>query len=297
MIRDLDGELWPFFKGRTSPEGWKLRGGPSSVRNPVAVFRFDGVQPPRGADGESLPFIMRLLVERGGSERGDRDELTMVQAIARNRKTGQESAPVLFNIESGRSGFFSLPDSVIGDGDFDVLVRCVTRGNYLSIRSQSLQAVTARHQFIANLAKSVFILWLMALLVGIVGVFTSTFLSWPIAFVLTVVILLGHWGVQEVSESGSGSALARSVVTDFFPGADPGLANTVTSSVEGLSNMLDAFSHFLPDIGQFSAIEDIQRGVNIAPRTLLDSLEVIGLFGLPMIVLGYVFLKRKEVAP
>ena len=41
----------------------------------------------------------------------------------------------------------------------------------------------------------------MALLVVIVSVFCSTFLSWPIAIVLTILILLGHWGVQQLGDA------------------------------------------------------------------------------------------------
>ena len=53
----------------------------------------------------------------------------------------------------------------------------------------------------------------------------------------------------------------------------------------------------LPDISQFSAIEDIERGVTISPQRLLDPLKVLLAFGLPLTVLAYVILRRKEVAP
>ena len=34
-----------------------------------------------------------------------------------------------------------------------------------------------------------------------VAIFASTFLSWPIAVVLTLVILLGHWGVAQLGDA------------------------------------------------------------------------------------------------
>ena len=56
-------------------------------------------------------------------------------------------------------------------------------------------------------------------------------------------------------------------------------------------------SSVLPDVSQFSALEDIQEGVAVPPSTLNASLQVALGFGIPLLVLAYVFLKYKEVAP
>jgi hypothetical protein len=53
----------------------------------------------------------------------------------------------------------------------------------------------------------------------------------------------------------------------------------------------------LPDTSKFDAIEDIEQGVNIPGDKLLQSLTVLAGFGVPAIVIAYILLRNKEVAP
>ncbi len=134
----------------------------------------------------------------------------------------------------------------------------------------------------------------MSVLVIIISVFCSTFVSWPIAVVLTLVILLSHWGVQQV---GASSGIGRQVATDLFKGATPVQAHAISESVEVLNNMLNHISKFLPDISQFASSEHIEAGMSVPRSVLLGSLRVCLMFGVPLLLLSYLFLKYKEVAP
>src|SRR5947209_13879049 len=98
------------------------------------------------------------------------------------------------------------------DGDFDVLVRGLNENQWLGLTRSSVQYVAADRSFVINLFKSLLILWLMSILVVIVSIFCSTFLSWPIAVVLALTILLGHWGVQQLGDAlnpGVGRSVSR----------------------------------------------------------------------------------------
>jgi len=53
----------------------------------------------------------------------------------------------------------------------------------------------------------------------------------------------------------------------------------------------------LPDISQFSALEDLEKGIALPKDRLTDAGKVLLIFGLPMTVLAYVLLRQKEVAP
>jgi hypothetical protein len=138
---------------------------------------------------------------------------------------------------------------------------------------------------------------MLSILVVIIAIFCSTFLSWPIAIMLTLMLLLGHWTVLQL-----GGALApgigNRVATDIFgAGSTASQSRVVSSTVEAMSRMLNTLGEVLPDIGQFSAIEDIERGISISPTTLFNPITVLLTFGLPMVVLSYVILRNKEVAP
>jgi hypothetical protein len=87
------------------------------------------------------------------------------------------------------------------------------------------------------------------------------------------------------------------VATDIFgPGSAP-QSKVVSGAVEALTRLLNMIAKVLPDIGQFSAIENIERGVTIPLSHLLNPLLVLAAFGLPLLVISYVIFCWKEVAP
>ena len=175
------------------------------------------------------------------------------------------------------------------------LPEIVLPGHWIGLQANSVFVVTGHLPFIVNLSKSLLILWLMTLLVIIIAILCSTFLSWPIAVVLTIVILLGRWGVMQLGDS-LGSGIGNQIATDFGF-SDPSQAKVVSSGVEALTKALTTVSRVLPDISKFSATEDVERGVVVPTARLTESSAVAFGFGLPMIVLAYIFLKNKEVAP
>jgi hypothetical protein len=128
-----------------------------------------------------------------------------------------------------------------------------------------------------------------------VSISCSTFVSWPISVVLSVVLLMTHWGAQQIGDSSS-TGLGASMARDLGF-RDAASSKVVSGVVDNLNTFLNVISKVLPDISQFSATEDIERSVTIAPHVLLESLKVIAAFGLPLTVLAYARFKRMEVAP
>lgn len=289
-----DGKpAWPDFRGREIAGGQQVRAGNDMATSPVGVFEFRNA-PEAGGDGKT-ELEMRLGIEGSGDDASDKESVTTVAVEVLNRKTQKTSPQVQFPIESNRTSFFSVPAEYTAGGDYDVRFRCVGPGHYLVLRGGALQAVTASEPFALNLGKSLLVMWLMSLLVVVVAIFCSTFVSWPIAVVLTAVILMLHWGSTQLADTntpGIGASVARDMGL-----RDPSTMKVVSEGVERLSKLLHLVSQVTPDIGQFAATEDIERGVMVAPRVLGESLKVLIAFGVPLTVLAYVFLKRKEVAP
>ena len=288
---DRSKPLEPIFRARRGTFGQQVKGGPDSS---VAVFSFRNVK--LESSGDTAPFELRTGVERSGDETVvNADEPTDAEVQVINRKTGKASPVITVQPENGRTIFVRMPAEAMRDGDFDVIVRTLTKGDYLGVGPQSLSLITGTQPFAWNLTKSLLILWLMAVLVTAVSIFCSTFLSWPIAVVLTMVILLGHWGVEQLGDALS-PGIGAQVVTDFGL-RDPARSEAVRRTVENLSSFLNFVSSIFPDIGKFPAVEDIARGVAIAPLTLAGAATVTFGFGIPLVLLSYVFLKNKEVAP
>jgi ABC-type transport system involved in multi-copper enzyme maturation permease subunit len=282
------------FRGRlSSTRAQQLRGDANAAEAPVGVYTFDA--PDLTASTGTVPFEFRAKIERSDeAEATEAENATRVEFTIKNRKTGATAGPIAITPDADRPTFFRAPAAAVEGGQFDVVVQCRTDGHVVGLRSNSLSVVARTQSFAMNLAKSLFILWLLSVLVVIISVFCSTFVSWPIAVVLTLVLLLGRWCVVQLGEPTSPQQMA----TDFF-GANAGGVQTrvFTDTLGALNKLLNFVAKVLPDLDQFRVTEDIERGVTIPLKSLTDPLGVLLAFGLPTLILAYVFLRRKEVAP
>lgn len=283
------------YGGHVGSYGYQqLRGGPADES--VAVYDFRDQTLTRGL--AVYPFELRVGIESSHDEDILDDSLIKVSIDFKNLKTNQVFRNITVYPDNNRPLYFDVPAAAIEGGDFQAILRMRTSG-WLGLKignNASLKLVGVDQTFAFNLAKSLAVLWLMSLLITIISVFCSTFLSWPIAVMLTLVILFGRWGAQQLDIDPNGG-LGRMIVTDMFRESNAATANAVSQTVDQLVKALTTISAILPDISQFSALEYLERGVALPASVLLSSLHVVLLFGLPLVVVAYIFLKYKEVAP
>jgi len=111
--------------------------------------------------------------------------------------------------------------------------------------------------------------------------------------VLTLVILFGRWGVEQIGDVGGGNIGAQMTGQT----QDAIAARFERESINALTKALTIISAFLPEISRFEATADIERGISVpAARFGNAGLVLLG-YGVPMVCLAYLILKRKEVAP
>ena len=262
-------------------------------RGGVAVYHFEnaGIA---SAEGEDLTFEVKTGIERGGEGLDDLATLPEVELLVYNPKTNSLSEPRSFRPETNRITYVTMPRSAFPeDGKFDVLLRVLTPDQWLGVQPSSVVLATGSASFALNLLKSLLILWLMSVLVVSIALFCSTFVSWPIAVVLTLVILLGRWGVDQIGDAsavGIGAQMSGQV-------ENTAQAKVVRTTVETLSRVLGVVSAFLPDISNFQATADIERGISVPLKRFQGAGWVLLTYGVPMVLLAYLILKRKEVAP
>lgn len=298
----------PEFYSRVGRIGMQIRGQPveshggQTREGSVAVFEFrdadvGGAQLHEGKVGLQL----KIAVERGGDLDYIQSTTSRVAVQVRNHQTGEVSPPVELEPETSRVNYVYVDEKYVQGGDFDVLVRGRTPGQWLGMlgpeaRLPSVAVITANKSFAGNLFKSLFILWLLSVLVVVVAVFCSTFLSWPIAVVLTVLVLLGRWGVNELGDAMAPGG-GRGISQTMFGIRNAAANRAVTESIEALTTTLRTVSKVLPDVATFPVIEDIDRGVAIPLGKVLGAAETVLLYGLPLVLLTYLILRNKEVAP
>jgi ABC-type transport system involved in multi-copper enzyme maturation permease subunit len=291
-----DGRTLPLiFRGRLGIHGDQEIQGTDKGPAGVAVFGFRNAPTATPSDGQ-IPFELNLEVERLGNDvqEGNEDAST-VNIVVHDLASGQTNSQDL-QIESHLTTFFSVPAGLITGPDFNVMIFCQSPGQVVGIYpGQSLQLVVSHQMFELNLLKSLTIIWMMSILVLSLAVLCSTFLSWPIAIVLTIVLLLARWVFNQMADT-TGPGLGRQIVNDFKFNDAP-VAKVVSTSVDTLSRAMTIFSQALPDTSSFDAISDIEQGVTISFKELEEALWVMGGFGVPAVVMAYLILKKKEVAP
>jgi hypothetical protein len=283
------------FIGRQGTAGQQIKGAAEANQAAPCIYEYHGVDMGDTSSGAAIPVELRVGIERGSDDPADADAPTHVSVQVRNHRTGQVVDAGEIRPENNRPAYTTVPAAAFAGGDFDVILRCLTPGHWVGLTPISLSVVRSESPFALNLLKSLLIIWLLAVLVITISIFCSTFLSWPIAVVLTLVILLGRWGVQELGDAAT-AGLGRQFVTDFGV-RDPASAQALSNTVEQLNKLLGVVAAVLPDITKFSATEDIERGISIARERMTDAIWVLIGFGIPLSVLAYVFLKNKEVAP
>lgn len=282
------------FLGRQGSSGQQIKGD-AGDQGGVCVYEFRNVEISTTDANSTIPIELRVDIEHGGEAPADADAPTHVALSVRNRKTGRTIEAAELKPEKNRTAYTTVAGSAFEGGNFEVIIRSRSPEQWIALTPASLAIVQSESLFALNLFKSLFILWLLSVLVISISIFSSTFLSWPIAVVLTLVILLGRWGVQQLGDAAS-AGLGRQFVQDFGV-RDPAQAQALSASVEQLNKLLTLVATVLPDINRFSATEHIERGISVPTDKITDSLAVLLGFGLPLSVLAYVFLKNKEVAP
>jgi ABC-type transport system involved in multi-copper enzyme maturation permease subunit len=293
--RDGNPELLA-FRGRMGLHLDQEMSGGKDAPGATACYSFRNA-PAATLVQDRVPFQLNVEVDRSNSEveSGHEDATKMtVQVIdLATRKLTRIDRPVL--VESRLPAFFSIPADSITSGDYDITLHCENSSQTIGLMPGSLLLVTSEQWFELNLIKSLSIIWMMSILVIILAVLCSTFLSWPIAIVLTLLLLLGHWGIDQLADT-AGPGLGRQIVNDF-KFTDVPIARIVSTGVDSLARGLNLLANVLPDTSRFDAIEDIEQGVSISGDRLMGALTVLGGFGAPAIVLAYLILRNKEVAP
>lgn len=283
----------PLFESHRGRFGMQLPGR-SDGTGAVAVFPFDDVDVPAAGDG-TVTIEARIGIESAGDFEHEANMTPRMAMQVHNRTTGKTSEPIEVRVESNRAVPVVVPAEFVSGGDFDVYLRGLNDGAWYGVERSSLSLVRSSQPFSWNLLKGLLVLWLMSILVVAIAVFTSTFLSWPIAIVLTLFILLGHWGVSQLGDI-AGTGLGTEV-TQAMGLNDPTAARIVRGSVGFLTNSLNLISKFLPDISKFPATEDIERGISMPPEKLAGAAWVLLGYGVPITLLAYVIFRNKEVAP
>jgi hypothetical protein len=200
-------------------------------------------------------------------------------------------------------------DLVSEDGQIEVWVRCVEGGQYFGFAQPDAYLELARASPLVNFWKAQTSIWVQMVLVIAIGVACSTFVSGPVAMLFTVsFILLGLYkdyfvdiAVGDNYGGGPVESLVRLVtqmnVTSPLEGTIGDVSSGIIKAVDsGVRGIMFALSQVLPDFPRFNTSNFVAEGFNIPAGQVGQDLLICLAYVVGLFVVGYFFLRTREIA-
>ena len=199
-----------------------------------------------------------------------------------------------------------LDDLVSEDKKIEVVVQCVEPGQYFGFARADCYLRQPEASPLANFVKAYAGIWIQMVLVIAIGVACSTFLSGPVAMMFAITfIVLGFFrnffvDVATGAQVGGGpiESLVRIVTqkNQTIPlGENIGVTIMYTID-QGLRFMMYALAQLLPNFRQFSTVGYVANGFNVPTNQLAQDLSLCLAYVVGLLIVGYFFLRTREVA-
>ncbi|MGO9113162.1 MAG: ABC transporter permease [Thermoguttaceae bacterium] len=308
------GDEWTyrsFIKGRTAA---------------AAIWTFEGLSEdlfPESKFANGIPVEMTLEVFRtykGNQEKGVTGTITLANPktnkkvflrnfLAKKFATDVQMIPRSF-VTAGSDGKAEtidlFRDLVSDDGRLQIIVQCLEPNQYYGMAQADLYIRAADSWFAWNFCKGYLGIWLqMALVIGL-GVMFSTFLSGPVALLATMFVIIAGLFSGYIVELGGGKMVgggpfeaAERIMTqdNMISELEPGMkTNAIKTADEATSVMLRYFSAVVPNVSDNDFVDRVAFGFNVGPDLLTRCLLCEAAYLLPVILLGYLCLKQREIA-
>lgn len=285
------------------------------------IWEFDGVTEEAFPDGLNLEMeLYAFRTYKGDIVTGVRGAI-----ILRNPKGTAESERFPFIVNEGRldqkpfatkmrglkdgePAEIDLFKDLAPEGKLEVVIRCLDQGQYFGMAAADVTIRKSDAPFEWNFFKGYVGIWLQLMIVICFGVMFSTFLSGPVALVATMaVIVLGFFGgmfadiIGDLQEGGGPIETLIRIVTQ------QGVITSLDLGNDQLENLIQQFDWYfmkgmsvvvsaLPDFREFSTSEFVAYGVDIFGGLLSRHILIAFGYFLMTTLVGYFFLKTREMA-
>ncbi|MDD4889427.1 MAG: ABC transporter permease subunit [Phycisphaerae bacterium] len=261
--------------------------GPSpAAPEEVADYRFENINMDQLPDGP-LVFQLRFNFDKG-SPLGTplRAIITAVNAAGRTLRL--EAYP---NKQLG--SFVRVPRDFVDGPTLVLQIRPEHDEDSFNLAQRSIRLLAQPTGFAANLAKSLAVCLLQSFVVVAIGVMASVFLSWPVALLLTSVVLV----------AGNLIDMVRGILTqpggaDVFEvtGEDRSIDLVSRAANEFFKQASRVIEAIVPNFTRFDPVAYIGQGLNIPWQTIQsNAMSALLYLGVAMAI-GYLVLRFKEVA-
>ena len=197
-------------------------------------------------------------------------------------------------------------DLVSDDGQLAISIQCLEYGQNFGMAQPDLYIRAADGTFEWNFFKTYFGIWLQMVLVLSLGVMFSTFLSGPVALLATIFVMIMGFASPFVVELSSGKMIgggpfesAERIMTqdNMISELDKGLkTSTIKAADQGVAMVMRYVTAVLPDFDDSSYGRHLAFGFDVGHSLIARCvIRELG-FVLIVLLLGYLFLRQREVA-
>ncbi|MBN1590386.1 MAG: hypothetical protein JW888_12800 [Pirellulales bacterium] len=209
-------------------------------------------------------------------------------------------------ITGHRKSQYDLFDDLTDDGRLEIWLQCLDPNQYLGVAQADMYLRARDASFALNFMKGYFGIWMQMVLVVGFGVMFSTFLSGSVAMIATVGMLIGGFfrafmiklAMGETYGGGPVESFIRLLTQDNVVSDLPaGLRTTVAQTTDAvLQKGLLVVAKLLPPLREFDCAGYVAYGFNISADWIAEQGLTTLSFAVALFVVGYFFLKTREVA-
>ena len=319
-LRFLDRNGKPTDKGVNIGEEWNYRSYIEGGTMATAVWTFDNVTEQRFRRNDfprGLPVEMTISVFR--SYKGDIDNGIPGTLLVRNPRTGLEAEIQIFRAKKLTGDVHEIPwkfrmpnggekdllRDFVADGKLEILLRCLEPGQYFGAAEPDVWLRASDASFAWNFFQGYFGIWSQMVLVIGFGVMFSTLLSGPIAMLATLgTVSIGLFS-DFIHQLSAGKALGGGPVESMIRIVRQDNLSTDLTGVQAVAaHVIDkvvqkglaVVAAAVPDLGRFGYADFIADGFKIPADLIARQTAIMLGFLLPLLIVGYILLRNREVA-
>ena len=202
---------------------------------------------------------------------------------------------------------FDLFDDFVSDGQFEIWLQCLDRGQYVGVAKADLYFRAADASVSLNFVKGYYKTWMQMLILISFGVLFSTFLSGPVAMISTIGILIAGFvktfvielGFNRVLGGGPFESLYRLLIQQNMVVDLP--TSTATQFIKAVDVVYSKFlllvGQAVPPLSEYAVYDDaLVSGFDIpANWVAIHSITTLA-YVVPLFIAAYLILSNREVA-
>ncbi len=327
-VRFTDRKGVEVAKGVSVGSEWTYRSFVEGGTPMSAIWTFSGINENsfrRNAEGaEVLPIELIVRVFRtfkGDIESGIQGVIQLRNPVPKADGKFVKSEPWTFRAKDGSVNTFDwsrkladadqrpidlLKDLVSEEGRLEVIVQSLDRAQYYGFAQPDCYIRLPDGSPLWNFIKAQASIWIQMVLVIAIGVTCSTLVNAPVAMLFTIsFITLGFFrqffvDVAIGKQVGGGPVESLYRIVTQMNQTSPLAENLGTELIKNIDLVLkkgmESLAFVLPDFRSFSTVDYVAYGFNIPMNHLHQDLTVFLAYLLGLVVIGYFFLRTREVA-